>query len=86
MEEKEDNEILDEIKVELSPEEKKVLEYFIKNISVGEILAIREIKGFLGVDKPEIVIRSLLQKGILERGEGCYNLAEKLRNKLFSRQ
>lgn len=51
--------------------------YFKKYLSVGEIVAIRDLKA-LGVKQPEKVIAELIQKGIIERGEGCYNL---VRNK-----
>ncbi len=63
-------------------EEKKVTLYFIRNISVGEILALRELE-ILGVKNPSKVIRTLILKGVLEKGEGCYNLAKDIREELF---
>ena len=63
-------------------DEKKVVLYFIKNISVGEILALRELE-ILGVKNPIKIIRSLILKGVLEKGEGCYNLAKDIREELF---
>jgi len=47
--------------------------YFRDNISVGEVIAVRELMAE-GVKEPEKVIDVLLQRGIIERGEGCYNL------------
>lgn len=70
---------------ELNEDELKVLDYFVRNISVGEILAVIEIKRMYGIDDPESVIRSLIEKGLLERGEGCYNLAPHLRRKVLGK-
>ncbi|MCY0874471.1 MULTISPECIES: PolB1-binding protein PBP2 family protein [Acidianus] len=47
--------------------------YFRKYISVGEIIAVRDLKA-LGVKDPEKVIVELMNKGIIEKGEGCFNL------------
>ena len=47
--------------------------YFRKYISVGEIIAVRDLKA-LGVKEPEKVIAELMNKGIIEKGEGCFNL------------
>jgi hypothetical protein len=47
--------------------------YFRKYISVGEIVAVRDLKA-LGVKEPEKVIVELMNKGIIEKGEGCFNL------------
>ncbi|AEE94042.1 DUF6995 domain-containing protein [Acidianus hospitalis] len=47
--------------------------YFRKYISVGEIIAVRDLKA-LGVKEPEKVIVELMNKGIIEKGEGCFNL------------
>jgi len=65
-----------------SEDEKKVVLYFIRNISVGEFLALRELE-ILGVKNPAKIIRSLILKGVLEKGEGCYNLAKNIREELF---
>ncbi len=67
----------------LSSEEKKVLEYFLQNISVGGIIAQRELRAFYGIENPRDVIRRLIELGILEQGYGCYNLAKKLREILI---
>lgn len=74
--------ILSRIKCKLNGEEVKILTYFIKHISVGEILALIDLRR-LGIDDPEFHIRELISKGILERGEGCYNLAKELREEVF---
>ncbi|WP_187152677.1 PolB1-binding protein PBP2 family protein [Acidianus manzaensis] len=47
--------------------------YFKKYLSVGEIIAVRDLKA-LGVKEPEKVIAELMEKGVIEKGEGCYNL------------
>ena len=68
--------------IKLADEEKLVTYYFIKYVSVGEILAEKELKA-LGISNPLKVIKNLILKGVLERGEGCYNLAKDLREKVF---
>jgi len=70
------------LKMELSDEEKKVLNYFIKNISVGEIIAEKELR-LEGIKDPRRVIRMLIEKGLLEHKEGCYNLSKDLREEVF---
>ncbi len=62
----------------LSPEERKVIEYFMNYLSVGELIALRELRS-MGIRKPEEVIADLLEKGLLEKGDGCYNLPKELR-------
>lgn len=47
--------------------------YFQTNMSVGEIVARKELLA-MGVKNPELVITRLLEIGFIERGEGCYNL------------
>jgi hypothetical protein len=55
--------------------------YFMNVVSVGEIIAVRELKA-LGVSEPEKVIQKLIEMGVIEKGEGCYNLVrEKSGNK-----
>ena len=55
--------------------------YFMNVVSVGEIIAVRELKA-LGVSDPEKVIQKLIEMGVIEKGEGCYNLVrEKSGNK-----
>jgi hypothetical protein len=68
---------------ELSPEELKVMEYFIQNVSVGVILAIRELKVLYRVEDPKSIIRRLIDKGLLEQGYGCFSLSKPLREALF---
>lgn len=62
---------------ELSEEEYKALVYFINNVSVGEILAVRELESIMGLKDPQKLIESLIEKGYIERGSGCYNLSRK---------
>ncbi|BFH74477.1 hypothetical protein SJAV_24210 [Sulfurisphaera javensis] len=60
-----------------SQEELEKAEKYFKNvISVGEIIALRELKA-LGIKDPEEVISKLIEMGIIEKGEGCYNLVRK---------
>ena len=68
----------------LSPEEIKVMEYFIQNISVGTILALKELKTLYRIEDPKSVIRKLIEKGLIEQGRGCYSLAKSLREALLS--
>ncbi|HEU97667.1 MAG TPA: hypothetical protein ENO36_02280 [Fervidicoccus fontis] len=62
---------------DLSDEEYKVLTYFMSNVSVGEILAVRELESIMGLKEPRRIIESLIEKGYIERGSGCYNLSRK---------
>lgn len=75
-------EIADKIN-NLSDEEKKVLEYFLQNVSVGVIIAVRELKAFYRVEDPKAVIRRLMDLGLLEQGYGCYNLSKTIREELL---
>lgn len=72
-----------EIIQRLNEEEKKVLRYFLQNISVGIIIAVRELKALYKVQDPKSIIRNLIDKGLLEQGYGCYNLAKRLRKALI---
>lgn len=58
----------------LTREEEVVLRYFIRNKSVGEIIAVRELQVLEGIRDPLKVINSLVEKGYLVRGRGCYNV------------
>lgn len=51
----------------------KAIKYFRNVISVGEIVALRELKA-LGIKNPEMVISKLMEMHIIEKGEGCFNL------------
>ncbi|MCE4603764.1 MAG: hypothetical protein F7B20_02220 [Aeropyrum sp.] len=62
----------------LNQSERRVLRYFLENVSVGELRAVKELSS-MGIDDPEEVIASLVDKGFLEEGSGCYNLVEPLR-------
>ncbi len=67
---------------DLNEDELKALNYFITNISVGEIVAVRELEALEGIRDARRVIETLVEKGLLERGEGCFNLPRSLREKL----
>lgn len=73
--------------------EKTIMEYFLKHISVGEIIAIIELRETIKhMNDPELnvgddvliemnisrAIARLVEKGFLEHAEGCYNLAPQL--------
>ena len=62
----------------LSGEERRVYEYFVKYVSVGDLRAVLDLER-LGVKRPQDVIDRLVGMGILERGTDCYNLARPLR-------
>ena len=66
----------------LSKEEEKALEYMIKNVSVGSIMARKELKA-LGIEDPDRVLKSLESKGLIENKGLCYNLSADLRDRLF---
>jgi len=68
---------------QLNEEERKVLEYFIQHISVGSIIALRELRAFYRIPEPRNVINRLISLGLLEQGTGCYSLAKPLRDLLI---
>jgi len=70
---------LREMIISLTGEELTVFAYVWDNISVGEILFERDLYRIHRVQKPILVARRLREKGLIERGEGCYNLARWLR-------
>ncbi|RLG77576.1 MAG: hypothetical protein DRO12_01875 [Thermoprotei archaeon] len=67
----------------LSEEERKVFEYFLINISVGELICLRELRLYYKVNDPRRVLQELVDKGILERGTGSYSLSKPLRDALL---
>jgi len=60
----------------LSKEEEAALRYFIRNKSVGEIVAVRELQVLEGIKDPMRVINSLIEKNYIVRGKGCFNINE----------
>ncbi len=68
----------------LSGPKRKVYEYFVKNISVGDLRAEYELSR-LGVENPLDVIEELIEEGLIERGVDCFNLARPLR-KYYARR
>ncbi len=70
----------------LDQESLKVLKYFIKHRSVGELIAIRELRGIYRINDPAKCIGKLIDLGLLERGMGCYNVSKKLLEALKSRK
>lgn len=75
-------EFIDKIE-SLGDEERKVFEYFLSNISVGALIAIRELKAFYNIEDPKSVIRKLVDIGLLEQGYGCYSLSRSIREELL---
>ena len=74
---------IEEVRMKLRGDERKVFDYFLYHVSVGEIIALRELKLRYGVEDPLGVIVKLIDKGYIERGEGCYNLAKRYREILW---
>jgi len=84
--------------LKLSKLERLIMDYFIKHISVGEIIAVLEIREEVKrLRDPDLVpefddvviemeinkaLSKLVEKGFLEHVSGCYNLATHLRNKM----
>ena len=67
---------------ELGAEELEAMVYFLEEVSVGELAAYRDLR-VRGVRDPQAVARSLVEKGFLEKGEGCYNLPRGLRDAML---
>jgi len=67
----------------LSEDERKVFEYFVINVSVGSIAALRELSTIYKIRNPRDIIRRLIELGLLEQGSGCYSLSKKLRDALL---
>ncbi len=63
----------------LSRDELIAFRYLWEHISVGEIIAEQELRLQHGVQKPDLAFKKLREKGLMERGEGCYNLPSWLR-------
>ncbi len=63
----------------LSRDEYQAFRYVWEYISVGEIIAEQELRLYKGVQKPDLALKKVREKGLIERGEGCYNLASWLR-------
>ncbi len=68
----------------LDKESLKVLKYFIRHRSVGELIAIRELRGLYRINDPAKCIGKLIDLGLLERGMGCYNVSKDLLKALKS--
>ena len=62
----------------LTPEERTVVQYFLAHKSVGDLILLRDLE-LKGIRKPIRVLESLLEKGLLEKGEGCYSLKKEYR-------
>ncbi|MEB3759042.1 MAG: hypothetical protein GSR82_02650 [Desulfurococcales archaeon] len=58
---------------------RQVMKYFLLYRSVGDLLAVRELKEKYGIKDAERVIIELINKGLLEKGDGCINLPPPLR-------
>ncbi len=71
---------------DLDQESLKVLKYFIKHRSVGELIAIRELRGLYRINDPAKCIGKLIDLGLLERGIGCYNISKELLKALKSKE
>lgn len=67
-----------EILNSLTKEESLTLNYFIRYRSVGELIALKELKALYGIQEPSKVINKLVYRGLIERGIGCYSIASNL--------
>lgn len=76
---------LEELLRSLEGQERVVFEYFRKNLSVGEILAVKELRLLHRLEDPVKVIDSLIRKGVLEKAPGCINLSRRVRDLLKKR-
>lgn len=81
--------------------ERLILEYFARHISVGEIIAVIDLREEVKrLRDPDLVsefddpviemeinkaLARLVEKGYLERASGCFNLSESLRKKIIER-
>ncbi|MCE4600588.1 MAG: hypothetical protein F7C38_03375 [Desulfurococcales archaeon] len=63
---------------------KIVFEYFYKNLSVGDLRAVKELTR-MGVRDPQDKIDKLVEEGLIEKGLDCYNLAKPLREYIYRR-
>ncbi|ESQ26495.1 MAG: hypothetical protein JCHSAcid_01470 [uncultured Acidilobus sp. JCHS] len=58
--------------------------YFLDNVSVGDLRAIRDLSK-KGIRDPAGVIEELIEVGLLERGRDCFNVPEPLRRLIAER-
>ncbi len=79
-----DDSDLKEILKGLDPELRTVLKYFIRYRSVGELIAIRELRGLYRIEDPAKCIGKLVDLGLIERGMGCYNISKRVLRHLSS--
>ena len=63
----------------LPPEAWKAFSYIWDNISVGEIIFERDLRKLHGIEDPRGLVQLLQDAGLVERGEGCFNLEKNLR-------
>ncbi|MEM2472768.1 MAG: helix-turn-helix domain-containing protein [Sulfolobales archaeon] len=73
---------------ELSPVELRVLLYILREVSVGEIVAFKELmKHGIEYGDAAKVFKSLVEKGYVEHVPGrCYNLSKELRGRIVREQ
>jgi len=64
----------------LSKEELEVFKYFLRNISVGKVIANDELRNFLKVANPMDVIKRLAEKGLLEVSKDSITIAKTIRD------
>ncbi|MCE4614788.1 MAG: hypothetical protein F7B60_04590 [Desulfurococcales archaeon] len=70
--------MVDEI-LSLKGDHRLAMKYFLTYRSVGDLLAIKELKEKYGINEAEDVILDLMNMRLLEKGEGCINLPSPLR-------
>ncbi|PUA33716.1 MAG: hypothetical protein B7O98_03245 [Zestosphaera tikiterensis] len=60
----------------------KTLKYFCRYRSVGDLLAYRELKALYKVKDPVKTIASLVELGLIVKGQGCYSISKDLLEKI----
>ena len=72
-----------EIVSSLSGDELRAYLVFLKEVSIGDILALELLRG-AGVGNPKAIVEKLVRGGWLERGYGCVSLSRDVREALAS--
>jgi predicted transcriptional regulator len=66
-----------------SEDELKALRYMLAEVSVGDLIALKDLAERLGSrDKARATLRSLMARGLVEEGRDSYNLAKWVRELL----
>ncbi len=66
----------------LDEDQIKTLKYFCRYISVGNLLAYKELKALYKVKDPVKTIASLVELGLIIKGQGCYSISKEFLNEI----